>query len=264
MPHIIFSILLLVAGLVAIFYFRPKMNKRVMEMKYMQTKKISELKESFSQMRQNGLEDNYREYVELKGTAVADEPVVTPFSNQPVVYCESTLSQVTEQRESYQDSDGNWQERVNRNENVISNEKTSQYIYLKDSSDPEKVTLEINASGCSPDIPKTFDRFEPRNNLARYSFFNSFSFGGFGADTLGFRMVEKTIKPNQQMYVLGEAYLSGDEIHIGTPSDHKNPFVVTTKSEDDMINTSSKNSMIALIGGIAAITCSVLVFVLIR
>jgi hypothetical protein len=107
----------------------------------MQTKKISELKESFAQMSESGLEGNYREYVELKGSAVSDQPSITPFTNQPVVYCESTLSQVTEQHERYRDANGNWHERTTRRENVISREKTSEYLMMQDSSGPEKVTL---------------------------------------------------------------------------------------------------------------------------
>ncbi len=36
-------------------------------MKYMKTKSIAELKEMFNQMESNGLGNEYREYVELKG-----------------------------------------------------------------------------------------------------------------------------------------------------------------------------------------------------
>ncbi|MCI1965186.1 MAG: E3 ubiquitin ligase family protein [Oscillospiraceae bacterium] len=261
-PIQIVAILLIIAGPFCIFYIRPKMNNRVTEMKFMQTKTIAELRKMFAQMGENGLQDSYREYVELKGSAVCDQPVETPFSNQQAVYCESQLSQVTEQRERYRDSDGHWQERMVRRENIISNEKSSQYISMKDSSGDEKVVLEINAPGCSLDVPQTFDRFEPRGNLSRYRFFNSFSFGGYGADTLGFRMKEKIIRQNQQLYVLGEAYLSGDEIHVSAPNDKKQPFLVTTKSEDDMVKSNERNSQVALIGGIVSVVLGVLIFFL--
>lgn len=261
MGRIVIIILLIVGGLFAIVYLWPKFKNKSTEIKYMQTKKISELREAFNQMQQSGLEQSYREYVELKGAAVSDQPIQTPFSNQPAVYCESKLSQVTSERERYQDSEGNWHERTNRRENVISDEKSSQYIYLKDSSGDEKVTIELSASGCSLDIQQTFDRFEPRNNLSNYSFFNTFSFSPFGSETLGFRMTERVIRPNQQMYILGEAFLSGDEIHIGTPTDHGKPFIVTTKSEDDLVNATGRNAVLALAGGIAAIVVGVLMII---
>ena len=56
-------LLLIGEGLVAIFYLRPKMKNSVTEIKYMQIKTISELKDMFSQMDASGLGNNYREFV---------------------------------------------------------------------------------------------------------------------------------------------------------------------------------------------------------
>ena len=66
---------------------------------YLQTKKISELKDMFEQMDLNGLGNDYREFVELKGKIVSDHLVETPFSNRQVAYCKSKLAQVTETKE---------------------------------------------------------------------------------------------------------------------------------------------------------------------
>lgn len=248
--NIIVPIVLIIIGLVLIFYIRPKTKNNVLEIKYMQTKSISELLEMFNQMKNSGLSD-YREYVELKGNVTDDTLTETPFSNQQVAYCESKLSEVTEVRKRYTDSQGREQVRIEKNENLISNEKTSQDVYMKDSSSDEKVVLEINSNGCKLDIPKTFDRFENKNTLGRYRYFNSWNWDRYGAETIGFTMEEKTIKPNQNLYVIGEAYKVGDTIHIGKPMDTKKPFVVTTKSEEDLINSSNSKAISALVGGIA-------------
>ncbi|MFQ7075018.1 MAG: GIDE domain-containing protein, partial [Clostridia bacterium] len=118
--------------------------------------------------------------------------------------------------------------------------------------------LEINGVGCDLDIPKTFDRFEPKNNLSNYRYFNSFSVNRFGAETLGFKMTEETIEENQNLYVIGEAFRVGDTIHIGKPEDKKKPFIVTTKSEEDLINKSNQNAMFSLVGGIVAIIVGII------
>ena len=248
-------------GLGSIFYLRPKMQNDVTEIKYMQTKTISDLNEIFSQMDANGLGNDYREYVELKGTVVSDNLVEAPFSNRKVAYCESKLAQVTETKEQYKDSNGNMQTRVKKLENTISNEKTSQEISIKDNSSNESVVLEINATGCKLDIPKTFDRFEPKGNLNNYRYFNSFSWSRFGAETLGFKMIEKTIDANQNLYVIGEAFRVGNTLHIGKPQDSKKSFIVTTKSEDDLINSSNQKAKFALIGGIIAIVIGIIMFI---
>ena len=80
----------------------------------LKTKTISELNDMFSQMDANGLGNDYREFVELKGTVVSDNLVETPFSNRKVVYCESRLAQVTETREQYRDSNGNIRTRIRK------------------------------------------------------------------------------------------------------------------------------------------------------
>ncbi len=255
--EIIIPLLLVGGGLVAIFYIRPKTKNNITEIKYMQTKTISELDDMFRQMDSNGLGNDYREYVELKGVVKSDNLVDTPFSNRKVVYCDSTLSQVTEFREQYRDGNGHMQTRVTKHENIISNEKSSQEIYLNDNSSQEAVAIEINGTGCKFDVPKTFDRFEPKGNLGNYKYFNSFSWNRYGAETLGFKMTEKTINENQNLYVIGEAFRVGNQIHIGKPQDNKKPFIITTKSEEDLVNKSTQNAKIALVGGIIAIVIGI-------
>ena len=61
-------------------------------------------------------------------------------------------------------------------------------------------------------------------------------------------MTEETIEENQNLYVIGEAFRVGDTIHIGKPEDKKKPFIVTTKSEEDLINKSNQNAMFSLVG----------------
>lgn len=255
--NIIIPIIFIIGGFVAIFYVRPKTQNNVTEMKFLQTKKINELKDMFDQMDSNGLGNDYREFVELKGNVLSTNLTETPFSNRQVAYCKSRLAQVIEIKEQYRDSNGNMRTRVNKQENTISEEKSSQEIELLDGSTNESVVLEINGVGCKLDIPKTFDRFEPKTNLGNYRYFNSFSFNRFGAETIGFKMTEETIDNNQQLYVIGEAFKVGNKIHIGKPQDSKKPFIVTTKSEEDLINKSNQTAMFTLIGGIIAIVVGI-------
>ena len=254
-------ILLVVGGLVAIFYLRPKTKNAVIEIKFLKTKTISELKDMFTQMDENGLGNEYREFVELKGKIVSNTLYDTPFSNRKVAYCNFKLSQVTETRHQYRDENGNMQTRIDKEENEISNEKTCQDISMMDSSGTDEVVLEINETGCDLDIPKTFDRFEPKGNLGNYRYFDSFSWGRFGGETLGFKMTEETIEPNQNLYVIGEAFRVGEKIHIGKPQDSKKPFIVTTKSEEDLINSSNQKALFLLLGGIVAVLVGIVMLV---
>ena len=258
---VLVPLILIGGGLFAIFYLRPKTQSNVTEMKYMKTKTIAELKDMFAQMEANGLGNDYREFVELKGNVVSDNLVETPFSNRQVPYCESKLVQVTETKEQYRDSNGRTQTRIRKHENTISNEKSSQDISMSDGSSNEAVVVEINGTGCKADIQKSFDRFEPKDNMRNYRYFNSRSWNRLDAETIGFRMEEKTLEINQNLYVIGEAFKVGNQIHIGKPQDNKKPFIVTSKSEEDLINQSNQNAKFYLIGGIVTIIIGVIMII---
>lgn len=259
---ILTGLILIAAGIAGIVYFRPKFKNDIMEIQYMETSTIDELETMFAQMDESGLGSDYRQYVELKGPAFVNQPVTTPFSNQSVAYCESRLQQVTEEKERYRDSKGNYHDRINKREHTISNEKSGEAIYLRDSASGTQILLDLSASGCKLDIPTTYDRFEPKNNLHNHRFFHSFSYNSNDASTLGFRMNEKTIKVNQMLYVIGEAFKTGDQIMIGRPMDSKKPFIISTKSEDDLVNHGKRNAQIALLGGIAAIVAGIVCIVM--
>ena len=259
--NFILPFILVAIGLALIFYFRNKTKGDITEIKYMKTKSIVELRDMFSQMDANGLGNDYREFVELKGKILSDKLVNTPFSNRDVAYCQAETLQVTQTTEQYKDSNGNYRTRTSKTEIPLSNEKSSQEIGFIDDSTKEPIFIELNATGCKLDIPKTLDRFEPKNNIRNYGYFNSFSGNRFGAETLGFKMLEKTIEANQSLYIIGEAFKVGNTIHIGKPIDSKKPFIVTTKSEEELINNSNQKSLILLIGGIFAIIVGIIILI---
>lgn len=123
-----------------------------------------------------------------------------------------------------------------------------------------KKISEIEEMFAQIDIPKTFDRFENKNNLSHYRYFNTFNWNRFGAETLGFKMTENTIDENQNLYVIGEVYKVGNTLHIGTPQDNKKPFIITTKTEEEMVNNTNKNANFALFGVIIAIIIGIIMF----
>lgn len=88
---VIISVLLLVGGLLAIFYVKPRNEAQAVEMQFQKTKSIADLKNSFEEMKKINLDEGYREYVELKGKIVCDEVKRTPFSERPTAYYQAQL-----------------------------------------------------------------------------------------------------------------------------------------------------------------------------
>lgn len=258
---IILPLLFIGGGLFVIFYLRPKSQNHLLEIQFMQTKSIAELKESFNMMDNEGLGDNYSEFVELKAKIVSDNLVEAPYSNNKVAFCDSAIYQVVETQEEYTDSNGNRRTRVNKREIKISDEKSSSEIFVNDGSTTENVGITVNGGGINLDIPKTFDRFEPKNNMGSYRRASSFISNYIGAvDTIGFKMVEKTIAKDQFLYIIGEAYRKGGQIFMKKPSDSKKPFMVTTKSEEELVSSEKQKALGYLIGGIVLIAIGVIIF----
>jgi hypothetical protein len=85
-----------------------------------------------------------------------------------------------------------------------------------------------------------------------------------GARTLGFRMIEKTIPVGQSLYVLGEAWLEGLKVKIGRPRDVKKPFIVSVRSETDIVQSNNRSARIALVIGIVIAVAGVLVMIFMR
>ena len=247
----------LALGLFLLLSVRKKINSATLEIKASRTSTIAELEDMFLSMAESGFEGNYRQFVELTGTAVADPPVSAPYSGQPTAYYTAEVKQVYQERVVSTDKDGTKHERLVRKESSISKEKSGSVLTLRD-SDGKTIALETEASGLSMDLSSTYDQFEAREAAQnrRYGFLSSFT---PRSDTLGYRMLEKTIPLHQPLYIIGEAYKRGDALYIGAPADKQKPFIISSKSEAEVLKSKKAQSVAALVFGfiflIVAVVC---------
>ena len=98
------------------------------------------------------------------------------------------IYQVFEEVETYSDDSGTHQ-RVNRREDLMSSQKSTGSLVLKDTQTGDKAYLELLEHGMQLDTVKSLDKFEPMNMMNQYGFFSSFHYSQRGTKTLGFRMV---------------------------------------------------------------------------
>ncbi len=259
---IIGGILIAIGGFISLFVPWRLKSKNI-ELRYMQTTSITDLIEILTENAKAGLE-GYRHYVELKGLAAADEPQAAPFSNKKVAYYNAKLYQVYEEEETRTDSKGTTRS-IKKNETMITDQKSSNRVFLIDADSQESVEIDISQSGLQLETSKTLDKFEPVNNINRYKFFGSFKYKNLGVKTLGFRMLENTILLGQSLYVLGEAVLEGTgKVIIGKPLDSKKPFIISVKKEEDIVQANKTGARVALIIGILMAVAGVLVMIFMR
>ena len=262
MPFILGGILVIIGILVSTIIPIRLKNKNI-EIQFMQTTPVAELKGILEDNAAAGL-DGYRHYVELKGIADSDMPEKAPFSQKEVAYYDADLFQVYEESVSYTDSKGNRHHRMQRSESLLSNQKSSQNVALKDSQTGNKIYIDVFQPGIALEPLKTLDRFEPSGNANKYGFLQNFQFGKMGARNLGFRMVEKTIPLGQMLYSIGEAWLEGTKIVMGKPKDKNKPFIVSTRTEEAIVQSKKSGAKAALIIGIVVAVAGILVMIFIK
>jgi len=197
------------------------------------------------------------------GQAGSEKPVRTPFSGKDVAYYDASLYQVTQERQTTTDKTKTTQT-IKKNETLMTNDKSSQPVYLKDASGLHEVTIDISQAGSALESLKTFDRFEPSNNMGKYSFFTGNRPISTTPGTLGFRMIEKTIALGQKLYVLGEARLENNRILLGEPLDKKQPFIVSVRDKSDIVSANKTGANVALVFGILIALSGILLMIFMR
>ena len=229
----------------------------------MQATPINELKEILVHNREAGLE-GYRHFVELNGFADSDNPQKAPFSEKEFVYYNASLYQVHEEAETYKDSKGMQQQRIKKKETLLTNQKSSEPLVVKDLQSQDRVYIDITQAGIKLDTVKTLDKFEPASSIGQYNFFNKFKTGIMGEKTLGFKMIENTISIGQPLYVLGEAWLEGAKISLGKPSEKDKPFIVSLRSKSEIVQSNKTGAKVALVFGILLAIAGIMLMIFVR
>ncbi len=262
---IIIGVLLVALGVYLAVFQRAKSASLALEIQAQPTKTFEEVKEALEAMQEYN--PSYRELVEVKGFAATNETVKTPYTNRQVAFYTAETVQVSETTEEYRDSEGNRKLRTTKREDKISEEESSADLILKDNAGNE-IFIETNGVANKLDLVKTHDHLEPQNPYGasynndpfrRYRKFTVPSYGT-GYRILGFKQVEKTFPLGGALYVLGEAYMLANRIWIGPPKDSKQPFIVTTKSEEQMLKQTQSSQTSSTVGGII---CAILGVVLV-
>lgn len=266
MGLVIIGILLVALGVWLAVFQRAKSANVAMEIQAQPTKTYDEVKEALEAMQD--YDPNYRETVEFKGYAASSAPVKTPFTNQSVAYYVAETVQVSEDTEEYRDSNGQMKVRTTKHEDKLAEEEASCDLLVKDNAGNE-IVVETRGIANKLDLVKTTDRLDREDPFANVyvhdsgRIFRRYNTPSYGPRhrIIGYKQIEKTFPLNSALYVLGEAYMVANRIHIGPPRDSKQPYIVTTKSEEQMLKNTQSSQTTAMVGGIISIVGGLILFI---
>ncbi|MFK8037634.1 MAG: GIDE domain-containing protein [Crocinitomicaceae bacterium] len=197
--------------------------------------------ENYESLTNSHGEGNFNLYAKLYGKAYANEPIISEYSKKECVYYHIEVDREYEQLETKTDSNGKTTQKwVRKNEVVLDKEHSASDFSIKNSNS----SVRVNYSDADIDIPESFSTFEKEANQNG----NGFSFAGITFSntstirTIGFRHVERAITVGQQLFVVGNANDSGGELIISRPKEKNKPFIISTKTENEITSDLSSSS----------------------
>jgi E3 Ubiquitin ligase len=255
---IIGVVLFAVSG--GLMYYRKTTLEKVMNIKYHETTTANDVHDTYASIAESLGTGNYSEIVELSGVCNTDSPLVAEHSRQKVVYFKATISREYETQVQETDSNGNTRWVTRRSTETVSENEQSVPFYIDDNSGK---TIRVEMNGADKYTQQSVNRFE-RDISEDYmrlhqgtswgdqimSFVSNTNYNQ--SNTLGYRFVEEIIPLGVRLYVLGEASDRNGELAVLKPRDKEKTFIVSVKSETELLESIEGNAKYSLWGAIAA------------
>lgn len=229
-----------IVGLI-LWIVKGKKEGKVATLDLTDTSKVSEVRENYESIRSSVGDGSFTHFCELKGVAYADSPLQSELAKQAVVYYSAKVVHEFEKLETKKGADGKMEKKWVKGSDVISdNTQWANGWGVKDDSgfvkiDPAKAELHTEQ------IFSNFERADATDNSAMSLKLGGVSIGlgakNPGMKTLGYRYTEHAIKMDTDLYVIGDANDREGDLMISKPKDSKQPFIVSTKSESELVGS---------------------------
>jgi E3 Ubiquitin ligase len=206
-----------------------------------------------------GGEPSFRGVAEVTGLVRCDSPLTSDAAKQPCVYYTTTVTR--EYEETYWDWEGTDQNRhqVQRtrraSQTVASNAQQTDF-----SVEDATGRVRVHPDRARFDALKVVDRFDPAPPPDLGSLIGQV-LGGAGR-TIGYHTTESLIPIDRRAYVLGEAVDSADGLTIQAPGERGKQFIISTRSEEELIGSARSAAQWLLVGAAACGAIGALLVVL--
>lgn len=254
-------VIMIIIGLVliglGIFFFvsRKKSQSTLFNIKATQTFKAKDIIDLCNAVKEDLGTGCFNKVLEVKGIIKCDNPLVGELSKQKCVYYSMKVSHEYEETYTVRNAQGRPERKTVRGSEVISSNTQSVHFFVEDDSGK----ILVNPASATLYTIKSVDRFEPstgsnsRGTLSYGNFTLNLPTTSSGRRTLGYRYVEEIIPIERRIYVLGEASDLSGELMIQLPQNKDESFIVSLKSEEELIQHTQKLIVWYLVGSIAAI-----------
>ncbi|MEO1671042.1 MAG: E3 ubiquitin ligase family protein [Cyanobacteria bacterium J06631_2] len=236
------NIFLLIVGLilwaVAIFllFKHHALKSDVRAILATETSDIADLRAMQSSIAQEmGRSGTWREQAEIKGIVTCSRPLTAELSEIPCVYCHTLIEEEYERTEYDTDSDGDTHVHENRGTKTISKNQNQVNFYLEDETDK----IFVNLRGAEIDALTVVNEFESCYDEIHHDY-----------RILGYHHTEKIIELDSEVYIIGEVKDTDGRLQIGASGDRHKPFIISYKSEEELLHSKKAQGQQKLFWGI--------------
>ena len=254
-----FGLVLVVIALV-LFFFSKRSETKVHYVKATETTKVGAVQQLVDEIAADmpdGVALGYKDYVELKGRVICEEPIRGELSDQVGAIVETDVIRVYERREETRDAQGHIRTEWRRTEETVSSNRRESPFWIDDGTGRIRVKTNRNI-----ELLKAIERFEqPQNGMNESGFGGQvsvssgrfqISIGGGRWDpttqrTLGYKFIERLLPVNKPVYAIGEVAVTEDEglvFRSPTEDDKKKPFMLSPRTEEEIVKGAEKSARV--------------------
>jgi hypothetical protein len=258
--------IVLVLGAVGMFIGAGAQKRKLTRIKATETSTAADLAALAASVGKEIGPGSFNQVAEVKGVIECGGPLVSELTQTACVYY--SMSVTREYEETYWENDdkGNRVQRTRRGSEPVAGNTRSIGFLVRDKTG----AIAVDPTGASFVSEKALSRFEQGTvdgglKLGRFTFDLARLAIGGGRRTIGFRYEESVIPVGRDVYVLGEAVDSGDRLRIGKPAQKGAGFIVSLKSEEELVKGAEAvstgltiGSAVAAVGGIACVVLGIL------
>ncbi len=233
MGGMLFGVIAIAGGVGLLLARKSQLNKRL-ELRFAETSTARKVRENCESLGKDLGSGNYVATIELKGVVQCDSPLIAEHSKTPCVWYHSTTTREYEERAQNKGSGSATQ----RGSETVASRQDGTRFSLRD----ETGTILVDPEGAEIVSKVSFDEFKPEVERL---------WGG-GRKTVGYRYKEQIVPVGQALYVFGEASDSDGVLAVRKPT-AKGRFIISVKSEEEMVRDYAGSAKFLYVAGIAAL-----------
>lgn len=248
----------LAAIAVVLFIIGRSQSKKALDLASTETASAAGLALEASDVAKEIGAGSFSRTAEIKGLVECGSPLKAEMSGAACVWYRSTVTREYEETYTERDSDGRSKTGTRRgSETVSSNERRARFMVRDESG-----VIVVDPEGAPIDGERVLSKFEQGDvgpSLSIGGFKLSLSALGGGRRTIGYKIEEWALPLGARVYVLGEARDDGGELRIAKPAAKGGRFIITMKSEEQLLSSAKTGSKVLnIIAGVVLVAAAVL------